>query len=353
MKPATFYVFAGLTAVAVVAAAVSVSMQAETTSLTAGTEPAFPKLAENVNAVAKIEIRNAKGNFSISRKGEGWGLDQKDGYTVEFEKAKTAIVNAANFKLIEKKTSDPERYGRLDLNSPDSPEAKSTRIVFSDADGKPLADALIGKLNASLFGSGGAGTYIRRGEEKATWLVRGQIEIGEEPNNWMVRQIANYGQEKIRKVVIEHPGGATHSITKESEKDKNFVLHGIPEGRSIKSADEANPLGGVTWRMMFDDVVRADKQEWPKDVWVAHYTGWDGVVIRIETAKIDKDHWGRFQASVADDVTDPEKKAAAQAAADEITARTKGWSYMLTAGDAEKLTAKIDYFLADPKKEGS
>lgn len=353
MKPATFYVFAGLTAVAVVAAAVSVSSQTETTALTAGTDPAFPELTANVNNVAKLEIQNSLGSFSITRTGEKWGLDQKDGYAVEFEKIKSAIVAASNFKLIERKTSDPSRYGRLDLDPPVSPEAKSRKIVFKDAKGEILADVLIGKLNPSLFGSGGAGTYILRGGEKETWLARGQIELGEEPNDWMVRQIVNYGQEKIRGVKIMRPDGATFSLLKAAEADKNFVLGGIPEGRKIKNADEANPLGGVTWRMLLEDVTLAEKQEWPSEVFKAEYTTWDGVVIGISTTKIGEDHWGRFTASVAPDLTDETKKAAARKTADEIVARTKGWSYQLTAGDAEKLTSKVEDYLAPLKKEGS
>jgi hypothetical protein len=103
MKPGTFYAFSGLTAAAVVAAVVAVSTQTEITSLTAGTDPAFPKLSENVNNVAKIEIRNANSEFSMTLTGDNWGLDQKDGYRVEFQKVKAAIVNLSNFKLIEKK----------------------------------------------------------------------------------------------------------------------------------------------------------------------------------------------------------------------------------------------------------
>lgn len=353
MKPATFYIFAGLTAAAVVAAAVSVSTQTGTTALTAGTEPAFPKLSANVNDVARVEIQNSLGAFSITRSGDGWGMDQKDGYAVEFEKIKSAIVAASNFKLIERKTGDPERYGRLDLDPPVSPEAKSKKLVFKDANGAVLADVRIGKLNPNLFGSGGAGTYILRAGDDTTWLARGQIEIGEEPIDWMVRQIVNYGQEKVRGVVITRPDGATFSLSKTAESDKNFVLGGIPEGRKIKNADEANPLGGVTWRMLLEDVKLAEKQPWPTDIYKAAYTTWDGVVIHIETAEIDDDYWGRFTATVAPDVTDDAKKAEARKTADEIIARTKGWSYRLTAGDAEKLTSKIEEYLAPLEKEGS
>lgn len=353
MRPRTFYGFAGLTAVAVVAAAAVVSMQSDTISLTPGTDPAFPKLVNAVNDVAKIEIKNSKGSFSITRNGENWGMDQKEGYRVEFEKVKSAIVSLSEFKLIEQKTSDPDRYERLEVDPPNSPESKSREITLKDASGNTLAAAVIGKLNPNLFGSGGAGTYIRRDGEKGTWLVRGQVQLGEEPNNWMVRQIVNYGQEKVKRTVIIHPDGEQFTISKSSEKDKNFVLENLPEGRMMKNPDEANPLGGVMWRMMFDDVKKAEKQEWPDKPWVAYYTTWDGITVKIETAKFGEDYWGRFSAAVDDGVTDVAKRKSAAETAKEINERTAGWTYMLTAGDSEKLTFPIEEYLAKPKKEGS
>ena len=351
MKPGTFYVFAGLTAAVVVAAGVTVSTQTEITALTAGADPAFPKLSEDVNGVAKIEIRNASSVFSMTLEGENWGLDQKDGYRVEFQKVKSAIVNLSNFKLIEKKTADAARYERLELNDPADEKAKSRKIVLKDAKGAVLADVVIGKLNPNLFGTGGAGTYIRRADEKATWLARGQVDLGEEPNNWMVRQIVNYGQEKVRKVVVANPEGAEIILAKADVKDPNFKLENLPEGRAIKNKDEADPLAGVMWRMMFDDVQKAEKQEWPATPWVAHYTVWDGYTVRIETAKFGDDFWGRFSAKIDETVADAKKKTAAEKAVAEINARTKGWTYMLTAGDSEKLVSKMGDYLA--KKKGS
>ncbi len=349
MKPGTFYAFAGLTAAAVVAAGVAVSTQTEITSLTAGTDPAFSKLSENVNNVAKIEIRNAKSEFSMTLKGDNWGLDQKDGYRVEFQKVKAAIVNLSNFKLIEKKTADAARYERLELNDPSDEKAKSRKVVLKDAKGSVLADVVIGKRNPNLFGTGGAGTYIRRAEEKATWLARGQVELGEEANNWMARQIVNYGQEKVRKVVVANPEGAEIILAKADVKAPNFKIENLPEGRAIKNKDEADPLAGVMWRMMFDDVQKAEKQEWPAKPWVAHYTLWDGYTVRIETAKFGDDFWGRLSAEVDPSVTDAKKKAAAEKSVAEINQRTRGWTYMLTAGDSEKLVSKMVDYLAKPK----
>ena len=350
MKPSTFYGFAGITAVTVVAAAVVVSMQTDTISLTAGTEPAFPKLVEGVNAVAKIEIKNAKGSFSITRDGKSWGMDQKEGYPVEFEKVKSAIVNLSEFKLIERKTSDPERYFRLEVGTPNSPESKGREITLMDTKGVVLASAVIGKLNPNLFGSGGAGTYIRRKSEKESWLVRGQVELGEEPNNWMLRTIVNYGQEKVKRTTIIHPNGKSFTISKASEKAKNFVLENIPSGRKLKNPDEVNPLGGVMWRMMFDDVKKASQQQWPEKHWVAHFTTWEGFTVKIQTAKFGEDYWGRFSAEVDKDVTDAVKRKAIARTVKEINQRTEGWTYMLTAGDSEKLTFPVGEYLSKVKK---
>ena len=353
MKPRTFCGFAGITAAAVAAAAVAVSSQSDTISLTAGTEPAFPKLEKAVNDVAKIEIKNAKGAFSITRDGKNWGMDQKEGYSVEFEKVKSAIVNLSQFKLIEKKTSDPERYERLEVDTPSSAEAKGRVVTLKNDKGHALASAVIGKLNPNLFGSGGAGTYIRRSDEKETWLARGQVELGGEPNDWMSRQIVNYGQEKVKRATIIHPDGTQFTISKAAEKDKNFILENIPSGRKMKNPDEANPLGGVMWRMMFDDVQKADKQKWPAKPWVAYYTTWEGFTVKIETAKFGEEYWGRFSAAIDDSVTNVAKRNSAVQTVREINGRTAGWTYMLTAGDSEKLTFGIEEYLAKPKKEGS
>ena len=351
MTPRTFWIFAGLTAAAVAAAAAAVSTRPQTTALTAGTEPALPGLAAAVNDVAKVEIRTAKGRFALTRRGDAWGIDEKDGFPAAFEKVKSAIVGAANFKLIERKTADPARYARLELAPPDGPGAKSRRLVFKTSGGEILADVTVGKRNPSLFGAGGAGTYVRRGDEAETWLVRGAVEIGEEPIAWTNREIVDYGREKIRRVALRAPDGSGFAIAKDEREDENFKLLDMPPDRELKAADEANPLGGVMWKMQLDDVKAADSQDWPKETWTARYDLWDGFSVRIEVARLGDDHWGRFRASIADGGADPEARKRAEKAVAGINARTEGWSFMLTAGDSEKLTSRMEDYLGDPGKK--
>ena len=345
MKPATLYVLSGLTAAAVAGAAAAVSTQLGITALTPGTEAAFPDLANSPSDAVKIDVQTGKGRFSMSYRDGKWRMDQKDSYPASFEKVKSAVVGVANFKLIEEKTSDPTRYARLDLDPPAGAEAKSRKLVLSAEGDQVLADVTVGKRNANLFGTSGGGTYIRRGEEKETWLVRGEVEIGEEPIDWIERHILDYGQELVRRVTVRGPEGNEFTIIKENPSDENFRLQYIPEGRKMKAEDEANPLGGVMWRMMLDDVRNNENQEWPDRTWVSHYYLWEGFKVRIEVVKIEEDHWGRFAASLDEEVVDPEKLEKAKKAVNEINERVAGWSYMLTAGDSEKLTSKLEEYL--------
>ena len=75
--------------------------------------------------------------------------------------------------------------------------------------------------------------------------------------------------------------------------------------------------------------------------------------MQIQTVKFGEDYWGRFKANVDEKIVDAKKKAAAQKLVNEINARVQGWTYMLTAGDSEKLTSKVADYLAPTGEKGS
>ena len=197
MKPKSFISLAVLTVVFVIAAIWSFGSQRGLTSIAVDRERAFPQLIENVNDVATVTIVSNKAKFTIARIGDGWGLAEKGGYKVSFEKVKSAIVGLGELKLLESKTADAARYERLQVENPGSLEAKSLGVELKDEDGKTMASGVIGKRHVGLFGQGGGGTYLRRGEDALSWLAEGIVDLGPEPNDWMVRDIVNLEAEDI------------------------------------------------------------------------------------------------------------------------------------------------------------
>lgn len=347
MKPRSFLVLAGLTVLAVIAAILVVIDQPALTTLTKGDESAFEVLTERVNDAAELAVRSNEATFSIVKTDTGWGMKDRAEYPVHFDKVKTALVGLSELKLLEAKTSDPSRYKRLEVEEPDTEEAQSVRFEIKDAAGKSMASGLVGRLNPNLFGEGGGGTYLRRGEEEQSWLAAGEVSLGKTRNDWMVRDIVDIAAEKVRRAVIRQPEGAEIVVTQEKPDSGEYKLEGIPEGRKLKDSGEAKNLAGGLWRLTFEDVKPAADIEFPPKPNVSVYESFDGLKVHIEMTTVDDVVWGRFSATA--DGASGEKAEDVRKKAAEITERAKGWVYELSAGEGERLTTKIEDILEDPK----
>ncbi len=350
MKPKSFIVLAVLTAIFVVAAIWSVATQRGVTSIAADRERAFPDLIEKANDVATLEIVSNKAKFTIARVGDVWGLAEKGGYKVKFEKVKGAIVGLGELELLESKTSDPRRYQRLQVEDPGSLEAKSIGIELKDEDGKVLASGIIGKRQIGLFGAGGGGTYLRRGGDALSWLAEGIVDLGPEPNDWLIRDIVNLEAEDISRAVLRQPDGAEITVSRADKSAKDYVVAGIPEGRKLKDSSEGKNLAGGLWRLTFEDVKPAQDITFAETPYVAEYETFDGLKVRVEMTMLETVVWGRFSASADDAKGDDKAIEALEKRAAMITERAKGWVYELSPGEGEKLTTKIEDILEQPKE---
>ncbi len=349
MKSRSFLALAVLTALAVVAAVLVVIDRPGLTTVSKGRESAFEDLVPRVNDAAEVVLQSNEATFSLVRTETGWGLKDRWRYPVHFDKVKTALVGLSELKLLEAKTSDPERYKRLEVEEPDAEEAQSVRFEVKDGDGKTMASGVIGKLNPSLFGEGGGGTYLRRGEDAQSWLAVGEVTLGKTRNDWLRREIVDIAAEKVRRAVIRQPDGAEIAVTQEKPDSGEYRLEGIPEGRKLKDSGEAKNLAGGLWRLTFEDVKRASEISFPETPNVSVYETFDGLKVHIEMTTVDKVVWGRFSATAGD--ADGEKAEEVRKKAAEITRRATGWVYELSAGEGERLTTKIADILEEPEQK--
>ena len=349
MKPRSFLALAGLTVLAVIAAIVVVVNQPALTTLTKGDESAFEVLTERVNDAAELVIQSNEATFSVVRTDSGWGMKDRAKYPVHFDKVKTALVSLSELKLLEAKTSDPSRYKRLEVEEPDAEEAQSVRFEIKDAAGKSMASGLVGRLNPNLFGEGGGGTYLRRGEEEQSWLAAGEVSLGKTRNDWMVRDIVDIAAEKVRRAVIRQPDGAEIVVTQEKPDSGEYKLDGVPEGRKLKDSGEAKNLAGGLWRLTFEDVKPAADVQFPEKPNVSDYQTFDGLRVHIEMTTVDDVVWGRFSATA--ESAKGEKAEEVRKKAAEITERAKGWVYELSAGEGERLTTRIGDILEKPEEK--
>lgn len=354
MKLRTFGVFAAATVVMVAAAVWAVLAERAPTTVVRDRDPVFPALAERLNDAAEIEVVSNKATFTVKKAGEKWVVVEKGDYPARFDKVRGAMVKLAEAKYFERKTEDPGRFDRLQVQDPKAKDSLAKKITVKDSKGELLAAAVVGKISPNLFGASGGGTYLRKADENQVWLAEGEVEFGAQPIDWLFRDLVNILEDDVKSMTYHHPDGEVLHVHKAKKGDETFVVDNIPTGRKLKSKSEPNGLSTGMWRMLLEDVKPAKEFDFPADHAVADYVDFEGFHVTAQVAHIGDEYWAKFHAKQdpVEGLDDKAKKKVADKVA-EINARTEGWVYRTSAGEGERLSTRMKDILAEPKKEAS
>ena len=123
MRPRNLLILV-LTAVVVFAALSVTRRNAPVTEIS--TAPLFPGLIEQVNSVEKMTIRTHDKHTVLRRQGARWVVENRDGFPTEFKNVKRTLMALSALKVVEKKTSKPEKYARLGVADIDAEGSAST-----------------------------------------------------------------------------------------------------------------------------------------------------------------------------------------------------------------------------------
>ena len=333
MSPKAFLVLAAITLITTVAAVFAVVSQPAVTTLRYVDQPAFPALRENPDAVARITLTAPAGTITLVREtGERWAALERYGYPVDRKRVRDLVVALADMRLIERKTAQPEHYGRLQVEAPDADHAQSQLVRLETADGKVLAEAIIGKQRNRLTGTEPSGTYLRRPDEAQSWLASGGVQIDQEVARWLDGDIVQLDPAAIRRIEIARAGEPGYVAERDQPGDP-FRLAGLAEGEALKDDTELNRLAGALSSVRLDDVKPRDQLSWPAQQHTAQIQTFDGVELTVRLAQVDDQYWATFDARAIE----PIPSSAAAAAAPDTPAA--GQQSALAAAAAEQNSA--------------
>jgi hypothetical protein len=337
MTPKAFVILAAITLIATGGAVFAVLSQPRATTLQFVDEPAFPSLRENPDAVAKVIVTTPDGTITLVREtGDHWSALERYGYPVDAKKVRALVVALSDMRLIERKTAQPERYGRLQVEDPDAEGAKSQLVRLEAADGAVLAEAIIGKQRYRLTGTEPTGTYLRRPGEAESWLATGGVEIGAEVTNWLDDQIVDLNGRSVARVAVERAGEPRY-VVERADPGSDWHLADLAEGESLKEDADFARLTGALSDLRLEDVRPRDQLSWPAESNLAEVRTFDGLDLTARLAKIDDQYWATFDArataapapegtaaSGAGPEAQPAEAAAAGAASDQETQAAAG-----------------------------
>jgi len=264
----------------------------------------LPGLRESLNDITRFRVVEAgdKAAVTLVRADAGWQVVERGGYPADIAKVRETLIKFANSKLVEAKTSNPERHGVLGVEDVAKPEAKGMRV---EIDGKVPAKLVIG-----TYSTQGNGTFVRRNDEAQAWLAQDNLVVDREAANWLDKELADIASDRIMRVEIERDGKLL-AISKTAPAQDGYIVENMPAGRELLSQYEPNGLASVLAALRFEDVAKAEGAlPEPASVIKATYRTFDGMVVVVTAFTSEGKHYATFKASV-----DPERADIAARAA--------------------------------------
>jgi hypothetical protein len=145
----------------------------------------FPDLRAQINAVAQIRAASGKTATNLKRVDGSWHITEFDGYPADFGIVKRAVIDAAELKVIEEKTSDPSLYHHLGVDAIDAADSTAVQLTLQDEAGRTLADLIIGNTRSGDRATRAPQRYVRAVENpRVSSMSLAKPGIGCRPICW-------------------------------------------------------------------------------------------------------------------------------------------------------------------------
>lgn len=100
----------------------------------------------DLNAVARVVIRDGNNTLNLVRENEVWTVVERDNYPADFQRIRNFIQTLWLLKPAQEVDADPSLLSRLNLVNPAQGSSNSgTLVEFQNKEAKPIASLLIGK----------------------------------------------------------------------------------------------------------------------------------------------------------------------------------------------------------------
>ena len=164
----------------------------------------LPGLRDRLADVARIEITRGEQKLVLRRQGERW-LAGDAAWPALPQQVKSVLVTLSEMKKAQPATALPKHYRAIFVDDPNR-ESLAARVTLKDAQGRVLADIILGKEVFDWLGGGREAQFVRIPSEKRAWLVEGRVRATPVITAWVDNRLLSLPVDGIAEVVIHHPG---------------------------------------------------------------------------------------------------------------------------------------------------
>lgn len=294
----------------------------------------FPDLKSQVNDVSVLRIRNGNETITVEKPGETWAVRERDGYPADVDILRELLLALADAKVIEHKTSRPDKYHLIGVNDPADEDSEAVEISIN-GDGVEYV-VFLGKTAQTSY------RYARVGGQSQSLLIDQDPDIPNDAAGWLAPDIVDISNYRVQRVSITHADGEEVVIEKTSEDAEGFDVLDIPDGRELNYAGVANGIADTLVELSLDDVRRAPAEETIPGTTTVIQT-FDAMRIDIGIFEDGDSSWISVHASADDGAeTDVQEEAA------RINERLSNWHYAIPDYKLDLLKRRFEELLKAP-----
>ena len=324
----------------------------------------FPELAERINDVSRLIIRDGETSLTIHRKAGKWSIAEADDYPALVDDVKQTVLAVSDLHVVAEKTSNPDLYKRLGVEDPDSQGATSDVLTLISAEDE-LAELIIGKTRRSKSASSAPGLYVRIPGQQQALLVAGRLTVSTDMVQWIKRDVINIEGDRVSAVHVQPAGKPAVLLEKDSPGD-NLVLQNIPKDKEQQSDYLISRMATLLENTFVDGVRKEDGIDFASPDSVINITTFDGLTANVEVVNSGEHTYARFsfaaqsERPVSDETADEssaeadaegEIKATPEQEAETLNNLVAGWAYQLSTSKAELFNQSLSDLVRDPESD--
>jgi len=319
------------TGAAVIAIALWVTTRNPSTSAPDENQPVLPGLERTVNTITEVKIAKGDGTHAtLEKQASDWIVAER-GYPADSSRVRKLLLNLADLRIVEAKTSDPSSYAEIGVEDVTSPKAGGTRIDLIEP-GKTVS-LIVGKP------SGADSSFVRLSGVKESLLATPQLSPEADPRRWLDPTVIELPQSRVKEVVEQPAGGPGYTVTRASAQQTDFSVPDLPKGRELSSPSAADSVAGALASLTLDDVRKAGGAG--TDPAHATFKTFDGLTVEVTGRKDGENRYIALTAASTAKQTADEAK--------QINARLSGWEFEIPGYQYDAIFQPLDGLLKKPE----
>ena len=319
-----------LIAIIFIAVVATVLFSGEKAQTTFDREALFPELLEDAKSINKVSLISSDGEWAVFvKKDSQWLSENFSNYPAKSQEIVKLINALSAAELDEPKTAKVESYARLGLDDLENKDSQATLLKLHSTD--KSWQVLVGNKASS-----GSGVYIRKLNEKQTWLTKADINLPSDDKAWLDSKILDFTNDDIQ--TISRNDGTPWTITRSEmaagtdegakNNEKTWQLIPLSEGHELKYDSILNNLVDDITGLSFNDITTKEGADALEER--ANFT------VSLSDAEV-----------IVKFFTDGEKDYA-EFSSTEKEALWENWRYEVSKFTANQIVKTVEDFLQEP-----